>query len=248
MPNENESPMGDYPYQNNIRAPNQIGMNDNGTIPQLGRNIKGLTEYVYLLVTGRSRASATGRPLGNKYFLKTGAKCQAVDTCTTDAAGTSTCQETDRYIYINNIPSGNIPFISSGMGQNFSEFRGLIPGAIENLKVLNPAGIFRAFTDGATPKCQKITMEVIDNNNNRTEPSHYVTLGDIKEMDPCWFNTTTYNGKNPITNKQCRQGFQNPVAENAEVVMSDDPIDQVYFAGLACIGIYIFYRIMEKSH
>jgi len=30
--------------------------------------------------------------------------------------------------------------------------------------------------------------------------------------------------------------------------MSDDPMDQLYFVGLAGIGIYIFYRIMEKSH
>lgn len=248
MPDANESPMGDYPYQNNIRRPDQIGMNDNGTIPQLGRNVKGLTEYVQLLVTGRSRASATGGPLGNKYFLKTGAKCKAADTCTKDASGTSSCQDTDRYIYVNNIPTGNIPLISSGMGVNFSEFRGLIPGAIENLNVLNPAAIFRAFTDGASPQCQKITMEIVDNNNNRTQQSNYVTLGDIKSMDPCWFNTSTYNKVNPITNKACSEAFQNPVAKNAEIVMSDDPIDQLYFAGLAGVGIYIFYRIMQKAH
>ena len=47
---ETETETGDYPYQNNIRAPNEIGMNDNGTIPQLGRNVKGLIEYVKLLV------------------------------------------------------------------------------------------------------------------------------------------------------------------------------------------------------
>jgi hypothetical protein len=239
--------MGDYPYQDNIRAPNQIGMNDTGSIPQLGRNVKGLIEYVKLLVTGKSRASVTGGPLGNRYFLKTGAKCQAVDTCTTDQEGTSTCQETDRYIYINNIPMGNIPLISSGMGINFSEFKGLLPGAIEKLNVLNPAAIFRSFTDGATPPCQKITMEIVDNNNNSREQSNYVTLGDIKSIDPCLFNKSTYNNKNPVTNKQCRETFKNSIDNNAEFIMSDDPIDQLYFAGLASIGIYIFYRIMEKS-
>jgi len=235
----------DYPYQNNIRRPDQISMNDNGTIPQLGRNVKGLIEYVKLLVTGNSRASVPGGPLGNKYFLKTGAKCQALDTCTTDATGNAVCQETDRYIYINNIPGGNIPLISSGMGINFTEFRGLIPGSMENLNVLNPLAIFRAFKDGATPPCQKITMEIVDNNNNRTQGSNYVTLGDIKSMDSCWFNTSTYNKVNPVTNVKCREAFQ---GENAEPIMSDDPIDQLYFAGLAGVGIYIFYRIMEKAH
>jgi hypothetical protein len=230
-PNPNETPMGDYPYKDNIKAPNQIGINDNGSIPQLGRNIKGLFEYVGLLTTGKSRASATGGPLGNKYFLKTGAKCQAADTCKTDATGAAICQETDRYIYVNNIPTG-----------------GLITGAMGNLRVLNPAAIFRAFEDGATPQCQKITMEIIDNKNSRSQGSNYVTLGDIKSMDPCWFNTSTYNKVNPITKKKCGEAFQNPVEENASPIMSDDPIDQLYFAGLAGIGIYIFYRIMEKAH
>jgi hypothetical protein len=235
----------DYPYQDNIRAPNQIGMNDKGTIPQLGRNVQGLTEYVKLLVTGKSRASSTGGPLGNRYFLKTGAKCKALDTCAADGTG---CKETERYIYINNIPIGNIPLISSGMGINFTEFKGLIPGSLEKLNVLNPAAIFRAFKDGSNPPCQKITMEVVDNNNNRTQESNYVTLGDIKSIDPCLFNTSTYNKVNPITNQQCRETFQNPVAKNAAPIMSDDSIDQLYFAGLACVGIYIFYRIMDKAH
>jgi hypothetical protein len=231
MANTNESPMGVYPYKDNIKTPKQIGINDTGTMPQLGRNIKGLFEYVGLLTTGKSRASATGGPLGNKYFLKTGAKCQAVDTCKTNTSGISACEETDRYVYINNIPSG-----------------GLITGAIGNLKVLNPAAIFRAFKDSGTPQCQKITMEIVDNNNNKSKGSNYVTLGDIESMDPCWFNTSTYNKVNPITKQKCRESFQNPVGANASPVMSDDPIDQLYFAGLAGVGIYIFYRIMEKSH
>jgi hypothetical protein len=232
----------DYPYQNNIRSPSQIGMNDKGTIPQLGRNINGFIEYTKLLVTGSSRASATGKPLGNKYFLKTGATCQAKDTCAADGTG---CKETDRYIYINNVPAGNIPLISSGMGVNFTDFRGLIPGAMEQLNVLNPMAIFRAFKDGATPPCQMITMETIDNNNNRSQEAHYVTLADIQSMDPCWF--TKNGGINPITGAKCKQAFQNKVADDAEVIMSNDPVDQLYFAGLACIGIYIFYRIMQKS-
>ena len=226
--------MGDYPYKDNIQAPNEIGINDGGTMPQLGRNIKRLFEYVNLLSSGNSIASATRGPLGNKYFLKTGAKCQAVDTCKKDEAGTSICEETDRYIYINNIPSGSL--------------RGLIPGAIQSLQVLNPSAIFRAFKDSATPQCQKITMEIIDNNNNKSYGSNYVTLGDIEAINPCWFNTPTYNKVNPITNVKCREAFQNPVGATASPVMSDDPIDQLYFAGLAGVGIYIFYRIMEKAH
>jgi hypothetical protein len=234
-----------YPYAENIRSPAEIGMSDRGTIGQLGRNVRGFIDYVEVLISGDSKASATGGPLGNRYFLKTGAVCLAKDTC--DSNGEN-CKETDRYIYVNNIPTGNIPFISSGAGMNFKNFRGLIPGSLENLNVLNPMAIFRAFRDGASPKCQIITMETVDNNNVRSEESHYVTLGDIKSMNPCLFNTATHNRTNPVTNQKCRQAFQNIESEDTtEVSILEDPIDQLFFAGVSCIGVYIFYRMMVKS-
>jgi hypothetical protein len=46
----------DYPYQKYIRTPSQIGMRENGTMPQLWRNINGFIEYTKLLVNGNSRA------------------------------------------------------------------------------------------------------------------------------------------------------------------------------------------------
>ena len=69
-----------YPYYKNIKDPSEIGMSDKGTLNALGKNIDGLINYVEVLVTGKSKASATGGPLGNKFFLQTGAKC--VDTKT----------------------------------------------------------------------------------------------------------------------------------------------------------------------
>jgi len=121
-----------YPYYKNIKTPSEIGMSDKGTIQQMAKDINGLVQYVELLVTGKSKASATGKPLGNKFFLKTGGKCAAIDSCT-DPNDASTCQKVDRYIYVDNVPVGNIPFISSGLGVNFSEFKGIIPGAMGNL-------------------------------------------------------------------------------------------------------------------
>jgi hypothetical protein len=79
----------DYPYYKYIKTPSDIGMSDKGSLTVLGKNIDGLIAYVEVLVSGGGKASATGRPLGNKFFLKTGGKC-------TD---TVTAQEVDRYIY-----------------------------------------------------------------------------------------------------------------------------------------------------
>jgi hypothetical protein len=229
-----------YPYYKNIKTPTEIGMSDKGTIQQMTKDINGLIQYVELLVTGDSNASATGGPLGNKFFLKTGAKCAAIDSCT-DSNDASTCQKVDRYIYVNNIPQGNIPFISSGLGVNFSEFKGLIPGAMGNLNVLNPFAIMRAFLSGSNPPCQQITMQTITSDNIKSSESHYVSLADIQNMDPCSFS----NGKNPVSGQNCRETFQNL---EPEILMPSDPLAQVYFTSLGIVGLYILYRLMEKSN
>ena len=227
-----------YPYYKNIKSPSQIGMSDKGTIQQMSQNIVGLTNYVELLVSGKSKASATGGPLGNKFFLQTGGKC-------VDNSVDGSNNQVDRYIYVNNVPEGNIPFISSGLGVNFSEFRGLIPGAMSNLNVLNPFGLLQSFLAGSTPPCQEITMQTIDVNNNKSSETNFVTVTDIQNMDPCSFP----NGRNPITNVKCAESFTTGVsADAARVDMPDDPLAQLYFTSLGLVGVYILYRFMEKSH
>ena len=224
-----------YPYYKNIQTPSQLGMSDSGSIQQMAQDVNGLIQYVEVLVTGNSQASSTGGPLGNKFFLQTGAKCAAVD---------QNGQQVDRYIYVDNVPAGNIPFISSGLGVDFTEFKGLIPGAMSNLNVLNPFAIMSAFMSGSTPPCQELTMQTIDVNNNQSTETQYVTLTDINNMDPCSFQ----NGQNPATGASCQETFQTRVGKDSSPVMSDDPLDQIYFASLAIIGIFILYRLMEKSH
>lgn len=226
----------DYPYYKYIRSPTEIGMSGAGSLKQLGKDIDGLVNYVELLVSGGGKASATGKPLGNKFFLKTGGKC-------TDKA---TGQDVDRYIYINNVPVGNIPFISSGVGVNFSEFKGLIPGTISNLNAFNPMEMFQAFLSGSKPDCQELKMETIDIYNNRSTESHFVSLVDIQNMEPCIFP----DKKNPITKAQCRESFAN-LNQNQNIYQyyktPKDPLSQIYFASLGVLGVYILYGIMTKN-
>ena len=232
----------DYPYYKYIKAPSDIGMSDKGSLKQMGKNIDGLIDYVEVLVSGKSKASTTGQPLGNKFFLKTGGKCM----------DTSTEQEVDRYIYINNVPMGNIPFLSSGVGVNFSEFRGLIPGTISNLNAFNPMALMRGFLEGSKPDCQEITMQTIDIYNNKSTESHFVTTIDVNNMDPCAFS----NKINPNTGAKCKETFSNIKnklnIDNYECVdhhfkIPNDPIIQAYFASLGLFGIYILYRLMIKN-
>jgi hypothetical protein len=226
-----------YPYYKNIKTPSALGMSSKGSISAVGKDIDGLIAYVEVLVTGKSKASTTGGPLGNKFFLKTGAKCMD------NSSDASNNKQVDRYIYVDNVPAGNIPFISSGMGTNFSEFEGLIPGAMGNLNVLNPFAIMQAFLSGSTPPCQEITMETIDINNNKSSETHYVTTVDIKNMDPCTFQ----NGRNPVSNAKCKEAFNNDNDNDNTVSLPSDPIVQLYFLGLAFIGLYVLSRLMTKA-
>jgi hypothetical protein len=225
-----------YPYYKNIRTPSEIGMTSNGSISALTKDIDGLINYVTLLVEGTGKASATGNPLGNKFFLKTGAKCKNI----------SNNETVDRYIYVNNVPEGNIPFISQGLGVNFSEFKGLIPGAMGNLNALNPYSLLQSFLSGSVPDCQPLTMQTIDINNNKSSETHYVTLVDIRNMDPCSFQNKT----NPITNNKCKETFQN-VNSNIDytntVKLPNDITSQLYFLALALLVIYILYKLMKKQ-
>jgi hypothetical protein len=228
----------DYPYYKYIKTPSEIGMSGSGSLSQLGKDIDGLISYVELLVSGGGKASATGKPLGNKFFLKTGGKCKDV----------ATGQDQDRYIYINNVPVGNIPFISSGVGVNFSEFKGLIPGTISNLNAFNPMEMFQSFLAGSKPDCQELKMETIDIYNNKSTETHFVTLIDIKNMDPCVFTDKT----NPLTKAKCRETFTNLNQINNNECYTcykipDDPITQVYFASIGLLSVYIFYNILVKN-
>jgi hypothetical protein len=226
-----------YPYYEFIKAPSDLGMSDKGSLKVLGKNIDGLIEYVEVLVTGDSKASTTGQPLGNKFFLKSGGKC-------TDK---NTGEEVDRYIYIDNVPAGNIPFISSGAGVNFSEFKGLIPGTISNLNAFNPLLMLQSFLSGPKPDCQELTMETIDVHNNKSTETHFVTLTDIRNMDPCIFQ----DRKNPENGKTCNETFSNMDMKlnNYEIInknTSNDAFTNIYFISLGGLTMYIIYKTLVK--
>jgi hypothetical protein len=220
-----------YPYHKNVKNPKQLRMGDRGTLPQLGRNIKGLIGYVEILVAGTGDASATGEPLGNKFFLKTGGKCLADG------------QEKERYIYINNVPMGNIPLISSAMGANLKTFRGLVPGTMSNLNALNPMQFVTAFTTGAKPKCRALTMETINNSNAKSRQTQYVADVDIRQIDPCAFP----NRKNPVSGAGCSEFFSSIKDSEGDASLPSDFWGQVYFALLGLLFIYIIYAICLKS-
>ena len=226
----------DYLYWKRILKPSDMGMSSDGNFGALTNDVNGLINYVEVLVSGNG-GSTTGGPLGDKFFLKTGGQC-------TDVASGN---KVDRYIYIDNVPNGNIPFISSGLGgTDFTEFEGLIPGLLGDLGKLNPLNLFKSFMMGDNPDCMSVTLQTIvpvaDANLNDTgkdnvgTETQYVAVADVKNMDPCIFP----DKKNPADpSLTCMETFTSRMdAKNRDSSSSssDDDDDQGNMNGDGIFG------------
>ncbi len=186
-------PNNNYPYYANILTPSQLGMTPGSSLNNIEDGVAGLVNYITLLVEGTSVASATGGPLGNQYFLQTNQKCVNTDGSTVM-----------RSLYINNVPSGGLGVLPDGaMGQNFTSFQGLLPGALEDILSLSQIDFMSAFSNVGLPKCQSVTLQTIDNNNNVGFGSGYVALDDLNDVPPCVFQ----DRYNPVTQTSCSEGF-----------------------------------------
>lgn len=226
----------DYDYVKHIRSPEQLGMSNKGSVSALTKDINGLIDYVKLLVTGQGKASVTGQPLGNKFFFRTGASCK-------DKSSGKTVQ---RYIYINNVPDGSMPFITSGMGMKFTSFKGLVPGTMGNIERISPTEILQSFASPANPECQAVTLETIDVHNKKGKETNFITTVDIQNMSPCWFS----NKKNPVTGKKCKEGFSTINEMETELNMSskmpDDIIIKMYLSSVGLLGMYLIIKLLQN--
>lgn len=194
-----------YSYSSYIATPKSLGISDKGSTAVLGKDIDGLIAYTEILTTGGGKASTTGKPLGNKYFMTTSSKCK----------DTVTGEDKDRYIYINNVPEGLLG-------------AGLLPGLVSSVAKIDPMSIISAAFESSNNDCKEITLETIDCNNIRSYETHYVAVSDIT------------NDKLVDVPDKRKQGFQgmNPPK------MPNDTMSQIYFAGLAGLGVIIFYKLM----
>jgi len=214
-----------YSYTKFINSPSDLGISSDGNVKTLSNDITGLMAYVELLIAGSGKASKTGQPLGNKFFFNTGTQCKNMETN----------ENVDRYIYINNIPDGKIPFIET----DFTELRGLVPGIlsnIENLNLTDPVSVFEAFKkDGGLP-CQQITLETVDTDNNVSQETQYISTLDIQNMDPCLFPNKT----NPVTNQGCQESFE------SMCLLPQDIISQAFLLTFGLLVIFLLFGMIKK--
>jgi hypothetical protein len=71
---------------------------------------------------------------------------------------------------------------------------------------------------------KQITMKTIEGDNENSSETHYFPLVDINSIH--------------------RENFQN---NGEDFILPEDPLAQLYFASLGLLGLFIFYRLMEKS-
>jgi hypothetical protein len=213
----------EYAYYKQIKNPSELGMNAKGS--NIATNFTGLIDYVQVLVSGTSKASKTGKPLGNRFFLPTLGKCKAKDTGNI----------VERFLYFDNIPQGRIPILSDVLGTNMKSFRGLIPGVISNLNNFNPASVADSLSAGINPECQNVTLQVVDENNNITNETHYVATVDLAYLDPCSFPGRV----NLVTKKKCSEGFNASQSSQEDIKLQNLFSINKIFALL--ISIFIFF-------
>jgi hypothetical protein len=192
-----------YDYIKHIRSPSQMQLAVSGNMWEFGNDIAAIGDYIAVLIAGPSRANIyPERPLGMSYMQPTNAKCTDINA---DVSGSMV----QRSIFVNNIPLGNIPLLTSAAdGQDFTSFRGLIPGIAQNLEVLNPYTFAKGLLGGGAPPCMKVTLPTIDASGIVKTNTGYVTIEDLTDMDPCavaqvsnqWKNfdkRTYFNGNVP---------------------------------------------------
>ena len=240
-----------YQYYNQINGPSALGMSGKGDFDTLTKNVDGLTDYIKLLIEGTGRASKTGEPPGNRYFVNTNAKCKDVGTA----------KEVDRYMYIDNQPNGDFS-IGGGMGTNFDSFEGLIPGILSDLIQINPERIFDAFEENSIPKCRKVRLKTISSSSSSFE-SHHVPDEELKLVSPCAFS----DKRNPVTRKNCEtfvgsmrnmdslgegnifelDGEEKEVISLREPREPRDIVKQMFIGTSGIIVLYLFWKFYVKQ-
>jgi hypothetical protein len=251
----------DYEYYKQIKTPSELGMSGDGNVGALARDIEGIVDYVEVLVSGSGNASRTGQPTGSKFFLKTMGQCKDYKTD----------KLVSRSMYINNVPTKNLPIISNLTGVSFPEFRGIVPGILEDIYSINPLKMFRAFMEGSEPPCAEVSLETIDSNNNIQTNSAYVPISELQDLQndgKIPDGTVTTDMLNYLKNsvntetfinfcdsyRQSKNNFfsdnnNNNIDENENnesKYIKVNSYQNIYYTIVALLLLYITYKLMKK--
>jgi len=243
-----------YNYGSFIKSPEELDMKqttDGWGIDTIGSNFGGLMSYIELLLSGETRASraadlrtgtpSSGQPLGNAYFYPSGLNCKDPDTG----------QDVSAMMYMNNVPLGNIPFISTVTG-DMKQLRGLIPGVLEDLNGFNPMEFLYALQIDSSSECIQVELPITNisvsgDSYKETErkvqySTYYMFKNYASLVDPCLFQKDDSGvRKNPATGDQCYESertdeaFTNLNNNNNNNHNNDNNLDNQYIRNISDI-------------
>jgi hypothetical protein len=121
-----------YNYSKHIASIKDLSISPTGNIFQLFDNVSGFKYYIDTILWGGNKLSSKKSisPLGQNYFIRSG-------NCGKQSS--NGCSGKPRYIYVRNVPTGKIPCLGKYSPQ--TDFKGLIPGMIEDTADINPMNL-----------------------------------------------------------------------------------------------------------
>ena len=224
-----------------FKNPNQVNISLKSEPKQ---NIEGVNQYINALHSGNiiddNKAPMT-HPLGERHFIKTNITCPKKD-------GTG---HTDRYFL-----QDNMKYMKYSDCTLNAENYGLLYYAMGSLKELDSNNLLSQLsqienTNDPNNKCVNVTIDM--KGDKKTFESKYMTVGDCKKIDSIAFKDQNKKICEAYTN-----GVDNDIDNiytndnNLEVYYSksaiviNDPITTFYIGSITAIGLFIFYRLLEK--
>ena len=220
--------MSSNSYSSRIKSPEDLGASDNGKIKYLVKDIKALMSYVDVLIGSGPWTGLNGgedKAIGSSSFYKTNTKCNNVDS--------SVNESLDRYVYHDSIPSSGNKSLMFGIEEDIENLNplSLLDGIKHTDNKCKKVKLISREPDGSSPSDEDI--EIGDDNNGYLERA--VNIEEIKDIDPCLFYPADGKRINPITQKQCREGFSK-YAKNKSV-------QNMYNLIIGLLFLYILYRV-----
>lgn len=173
-----------YDYASKIPSTDSLGVSTNGDMGSTMNDIQaGLTYADYLI---------TGPNMGNKYFIRTGAQCTAVDTS----------GQVDRWKFLDQ--SADQPMFSDAVQQSLgglgggNSMNGMIPGIMVGVMDLNPMPILSSLVGDSYPPCQQITCPTGDVMGTLVPQTQYVASSEYQTLIDqygCSAPTETFKNK-----------------------------------------------------
>lgn len=176
-----------YDYASKIPTPGSLGVGTGGDMGTTMNDIQaGLTYADYLI---------TGPNMGNKYFIRTGAQCTAVDTS----------GQVDRWKYLDQ--SADQPMFSDSVQQSLGgmggggTFNGMVPGILVGVMDLNPMPILSSMVGPDYPPCQQVTCPTGDVMGSLVPQTQYVGSDEIQTLVDQYGCTATGYTQETFQNK-----------------------------------------------